>query len=100
MMGNRGELFRQETIKPKNLSNTLARLGGYFGKFWYTLAIVLVLIVISTWTQVITPELTGQATDCFLVPMGTQFASFSPWRNRSPNNLPPPAGWAPPTPPR
>ncbi len=42
MMMNR-ELFRQETIKPKNLSNTLARLGAYFGKFWYMLLLVLVL---------------------------------------------------------
>src|SRR6266498_3937977 len=75
MMMNR-DIFRQETIKPKNLSNTLARLGAYFGKFWYMLLIVLVLITISTWTQVITPELTGQATDCFLVPIGSQFASF------------------------
>ena len=44
------DIFRQETIKPKNLSNTLARLGGYFGKFWYMLLFVLVLIMISTWT--------------------------------------------------
>ncbi|MEP7137083.1 MAG: ABC transporter ATP-binding protein [Chloroflexota bacterium] len=77
MMNNR-DLFRQETLKPKNLSNTLGRLGGYFGRFWYVLLIVLALITISTWTQVITPELTGQATDCFLVPLGNQFASFGP----------------------
>src|SRR5947207_1913160 len=75
MMQNR-ELFRQETIKPKDLSNTLARLGVYFGKFWYMLLFVLVLITISTWTQVITPELTGQATDCFLVPLGSQSGSL------------------------
>ena len=68
------DIFKQETLKPKNLSTTLARLGSYFGKFWYMLVIVLFLITISTWTQVITPELTGQATDCFLVPLGTQFA--------------------------
>jgi ATP-binding cassette subfamily B protein len=76
MMGNRAELFKQETLKASNLSGTLTRLGGYFGRFWYMLLIVLALITISTWTQVITPELTGQATDCFLVPMGSQFASF------------------------
>jgi ATP-binding cassette subfamily B protein len=71
------DLFRQETLKPKNLSVTLARLGGYFRRFWYMLLIVLVVIVISTWTQVITPELMGQATDCFLVPLGSQSsASF------------------------
>jgi ATP-binding cassette subfamily B protein len=42
------------------------------------LLLVLALVTISTWTQVITPELTGQATDCFLVPLGNQFASFEP----------------------
>lgn len=78
MMGNNRELFNRETLKPKNLSNTLARLGGYFGRFWYVIILVLTLITISTWTQVITPELTGQATDCFLVPLGNQFASFGP----------------------
>ena len=79
MMFNRGgELFKQETLKASNLNSTLARLGGYFGKFWYMLLVVLALITISTWTQVISPELTGQATDCFLVPMGSQFAAFAP----------------------
>jgi ATP-binding cassette subfamily B multidrug efflux pump len=71
------DLFRQETLKPKNLGETLARLGSYFRRFWYMLLIVLVVIVVSTWTQVITPELMGQATDCFLVPLGSQsIASF------------------------
>jgi ATP-binding cassette, subfamily B, multidrug efflux pump len=70
------DLFRQETLKPKNLGDTLSRLGGYFSRFWYMLLIVLLLITVSTWTQVITPELTGQATDCFLVPLGNQFTSF------------------------
>src|SRR5215813_4163388 len=75
MMMNR-DLFKQETMKAGNLSGTLARLSEYFGKFWYMLLFVLVLISISTWTQVITPELTGQATDCFLVPLGNQSGSF------------------------
>ncbi|HJS19982.1 MAG TPA: ABC transporter ATP-binding protein [Anaerolineales bacterium] len=76
MMGR--DLFKQETLKASNVGATLARLGGYFGKFWYMLVIVLLLIFVSTWTQVITPELIGQATDCFLVPMGGQAASFGP----------------------
>src|SRR5260221_5104132 len=79
MMFNRGgDLFKQETLKASNINNALARLGGYFGRFWYMILVVLTLITISTWTQVITPELTGQATDCFLVPLGNQFASFGP----------------------
>ncbi len=92
MMMNR-EIFRQETIKPKTLSNTLARLGGYFGKFWYMLLFVLVLIIISTWTQVITPELTGQATDCFLVPLGSQFASVGNFGQATQSNNSASACW-------
>jgi ATP-binding cassette subfamily B protein len=35
-------------------------------------------VVVSTWTQVTTPELTGQATDCFLVPTAqSAFGSFA-----------------------
>src|SRR5512138_3404096 len=32
--------------------------------------VAVVFVVVATWTQVTTPELTGQATDCFLVPAG------------------------------
>ena len=92
MMMNR-EIFRQETVKPKDLSNTLARLGGYFGKFWYMLLFVLILILISTWTQVITPELTGQATDCFLVPAGSQFASVGNFGQTTQSNNSASACW-------
>jgi ATP-binding cassette subfamily B protein len=76
MMGR--EAFKQETLKPKDLGATLSRLGSYFGRFWHMLVLVLALILVSTWTQVITPELMGQATDCFLVPLGNQFTSFGP----------------------
>jgi ATP-binding cassette subfamily B multidrug efflux pump len=63
-------MLDRETIKPRNVSETLARLGKYFVRFWYMIALAVLFIVISTWTQVTTPELTGQATDCFLVPAG------------------------------
>ena len=69
------DLFKQETLKANNVGSTLARLGGYFRRFWHMLLIVLVLIFVATWTQVITPELIGQATDCFLVPLGAQTGS-------------------------
>ncbi|GAB4415748.1 MAG: ABC transporter ATP-binding protein [Anaerolineales bacterium] len=74
----RGAL-EQETIKPRNLRETLGRLGAYFGRFWYMLVMAVIFVVISTWTQVTTPAITGQATDCFLIPIGTEsgFASFS-----------------------
>ncbi|HEY5983513.1 MAG TPA: ABC transporter ATP-binding protein [Anaerolineales bacterium] len=62
--------MNQETLKPRSLSNTLRRLGEYFGRFWLVLLLAVVFVVIATWTQVTSPELTGQATDCFLVPLG------------------------------
>ena len=75
----RGAL-KSDTLKPKNLGETLGRLGSYFGRFWYMLILAVVFVVISTWTQVTTPGLIGQATDCFLVPIGADsgFASFAP----------------------
>src|SRR5688572_29810545 len=77
-----GEMLNKETIKPRNLSETLARLGRYFIQYWYMIALAVLFVVVSTWTQVTTPELTGQATDCFLVPAGASalgsFGSFGP----------------------
>jgi len=90
--GRFGGMLNQETLKPRNLSETLARLGGYFSRFWYMILVAVVFVVISTWSQVTTPELTGQATDCFLVPAGqsafAQFASFGA------NNVSPSTGTA------
>ena len=75
--GRFGSLLDQETVKPKSISETLARLGGYFGRFGYMLVLAAFFIVTATWMQVTTPELTGQATDCFLVPTGASaFGSF------------------------
>ena len=70
MHGRAGGLLNQETLKPRALGETLARLGRYFGQYWYMIVLAVLFVVISTWTQVTTPELTGQATDCFLVPAG------------------------------
>jgi hypothetical protein len=32
-----GDFFKSDTIKPRNLSETLGRFGKYFGRFWYML---------------------------------------------------------------
>ncbi len=65
-----GDILNRETIKPRNLSETLGRLGKYFVQFWYMMALAMLFVVVATWTQVTTPELMGQATDCFLIPAG------------------------------
>jgi len=79
MHGRAGGMLNQETMKPRNLSETLGRLGTYFGRFWYMIVLAVVFVVVSTWTQVTSPELMGQATDCFLVPAGSSaFAQLAP----------------------
>jgi ATP-binding cassette subfamily B multidrug efflux pump len=77
--GRFGNMLNQETLKPRKLSDTLLRLGGYFGRFGIAAFLAIFFVMVSTWTQVTTPELIGQATDCFLVPLGanSSFGSFS-----------------------
>src|SRR5581483_9128567 len=80
--GRFGNILNQESLKPRKLSETLMRLGAYFGRFWYMILVAVLMVVVATWSQVTTPELTGQATDCFLVPIGQSafgnFGSFGP----------------------
>ena len=76
--GRHGGMLNQETMKPRNLGETLGRLGSYFGRFWYMIALAVLFVFVATWTQVTSPELLGQATDCFLVPAGgSAFAQLS-----------------------
>jgi ATP-binding cassette subfamily B protein len=73
-------LLDRESLKPKNVGVTLSRLGSYFGRFWYMIILAVIFVFVATWTQVTTPALIGQATDCFLVPIGADsgFGSFGP----------------------
>ncbi len=75
--GGQNRLLNQDTLKPRKLSDTLLRLVGYFGRFGYAAFLAILFVVIATWTQVTTPDLIGQATDCFLVPLGASNSSFS-----------------------
>ncbi|MEX1248477.1 MAG: ABC transporter ATP-binding protein [Anaerolineales bacterium] len=68
MFGNQRFLLDRETSKPKAASQTLARLAGYFKPFWPVLILVLLFMLISTWSQVTNPELIGQIVDCLLSP--------------------------------
>jgi len=85
MHGRAGEFLKSETVKPKNVSETLARLGAYFGRYWLALVFAVSFVFIATWTQVTNPELIGQATDCFLIPNGgSAFAAFNPQAESQP----------------
>ena len=55
-------------MKPKDLSATLRRFGYYFRNYIVGFVIAMTLILIATWTQVYSPELIGQAVDCYLFP--------------------------------
>src|SRR5689334_25179253 len=70
-MGGPGRLLNTETSKPKSVGATLARFWPYFQPRWYALVLVLIMLIVTTWTQVFTPELFGQAIDCFIVPQDT-----------------------------
>jgi ATP-binding cassette subfamily B protein len=68
----------QEVLKPKRISQTLARFGHYFAPYWPALILVLVFITTSTWAQVTTPDLIGQVVDCYLTPAASSaFGSFT-----------------------
>ena len=66
--GRHGGLLSQETSKPKSTSATLGRLVQHFAPFWPALLAAAIFVVISTWTQVTSPELTGELVDCYLSP--------------------------------
>jgi ATP-binding cassette, subfamily B, multidrug efflux pump len=70
--GGPGRLMSQETTKPKKLGETLRRFGHYFKPYWPILILIAVAIILSTWTQVTSPQLIGQAVDCYLTPLSTQ----------------------------
>lgn len=67
-MGGRDALLQREATKPKSIGTTLLRFWVYFRAYWYVLAGVLALVVLSTYFQVLVPDLLGQAVNCYLTP--------------------------------
>src|SRR5204863_189497 len=61
-------LFQQEARKPTAVGETLGRFWSYFRQYSHVLIVVAVVIVISTYLQVLVPSLIGQAVDCYLTP--------------------------------
>ena len=74
MMRDRHGLWEGETSKPKNVSATLRRFTGYFRPYWPQYLLVLVLMIVGTWSQVTAPQLLGQAVDCYLTPASVSSA--------------------------
>src|ERR1700674_3667634 len=74
--GNPRMLMDRETLKPKNLSETLARFASYFKPYWAAMLLVAVLIVASTWSQVDNPDVVGQVVDCYVTPIAASALNF------------------------
>ncbi len=61
--------------KPVNVGATLGKFWVYFRHHWVALIAVLALVIVSTWAQVITPELIGQTVDCYITPAAAAVAT-------------------------
>ncbi len=68
MMDRNAQLLGAETSKARSVGPTLQRLWRYFRHYSWVLLIVAVLVIGSTYMQVLVPDLTGQAVDCYLGP--------------------------------
>jgi ATP-binding cassette subfamily B protein len=75
MMDRQSQLLDIETSKARSVRGTLSRLWQYFRKYGLILVLVAVLIITSTYMQVLIPDLTGQAVDCYLGPYTTAAAA-------------------------
>ncbi|WP_298981080.1 ABC transporter ATP-binding protein [Caldilinea sp.] len=71
MIGGPRGMLEQEVSKPRSVGRTLGRLTGYFKPYWLALVGVAALMIVNAWVQVVTPELLGQAVDCYLTPAVT-----------------------------
>ena len=68
MMGQQDFLLRQEASKPTAVGVTLRRFWVYFQRTGHVLVAVGILVVVSTYLQVLMPDLMGQVVDCYLTP--------------------------------
>jgi len=71
MMDRNAQFLGAETSKARSVSGTLRRLWDYFRRYSLVLLLVTVLVFGSTYMQVLIPDLTGQAVDCYLGPYTT-----------------------------
>jgi len=75
MFDRNAQLLSAETRRAKSVGATLRRFGAFFGRYRWVLLLVLLFIVAGTYMQVLIPDLTGQAVDCFLGPYSGNVAS-------------------------
>ena len=71
------DLMGRDRLQTRDLRSTLARFARYFRPYWPMLILVALVVVVSTWTQVTTPDLTGQVVDCYLTPGAAATGAFA-----------------------
>lgn len=71
MMDRQSQFLGMETSKARSVRGALVRLWHYFRHYGLILILVAVLIIGSTYMQILVPDLTGQAVDCYLGPYVT-----------------------------
>ncbi len=76
MLGGPARMLMQETSKPQNTLTTLGRFGKFFRPYWFVLVGVMFFMLVSTWTQIMGPQLIKEAVDCYLFPTGTAECSY------------------------
>lgn len=67
MFHRQDQIFTEER-KARSVSATLNRLGRYFRPYSFVLLVIAAIVIISTYMQVLVPDLTGQLVDCYLTP--------------------------------
>jgi ABC-type multidrug transport system fused ATPase/permease subunit len=68
MFDRDAQLMGTETSKAQSVGKTLRRLWGYFRLYALALVMVALAVIGGTYMQVLIPDLTGQAVDCYLGP--------------------------------
>lgn len=61
-------MMEGEALRARNIGATLSRFGSYFGRNRVLVVLALITIAAGVWTNVLIPDVLGEATDCFLVP--------------------------------
>lgn len=68
MFDRDAQLMGMETRKAQSVGKTLQRLWRYFRLYALVLVLVALAVIGGTYMQVLIPDLTGQAVDCYLGP--------------------------------
>jgi ATP-binding cassette, subfamily B, multidrug efflux pump len=68
MFNREAQLLGIEVSKARDVRVTLRRFWDYFRAYKVTLVLVAIMVIAGTYMQVLIPDLTGQAVDCYLQP--------------------------------